>query len=126
MSTNKPNDLRYDQDEKKKSSRSKVVIFILLVALVIAAVIIVGLIVALVVTVVDDDDDGEQTLVVTVVDDDDDGEQTCESGTCEELAAVVGARMNANADPCEDFFEFACGGFVAEQGEVRNKLIGYS
>ncbi len=110
MSTNKPNDLRYDQDEKKKSSRSKVIIFILLVALVIAAVIVVGLIVALVVIVVDDDD----------------GEQTCESETCEELAAVVGARMNDNADPCEDFFEFACGGFVAEQGKVRNKRIGYS
>ncbi|XP_014258629.1 neprilysin-4-like [Cimex lectularius] len=36
----------------------------------------------------------------------------CYTKECKESATVLAANMNLSADPCTDFFEFACGGWV--------------
>ncbi|XP_076072982.1 membrane metallo-endopeptidase-like 1 isoform X1 [Mytilus galloprovincialis] len=38
--------------------------------------------------------------------------KVCETSDCIHQAASVLSRMNTNANPCEDFYEFACGGFL--------------
>ena len=38
---------------------------------------------------------------------------SCNSSSCVQLAAVVLKNMNPNIDPCEDFYNYSCGGWVA-------------
>ena len=38
---------------------------------------------------------------------------SCNSPSCVQLAAVVMKNMNPNIDPCEDFYNYSCGGWVA-------------
>ena len=38
---------------------------------------------------------------------------SCDSPSCVQLAAVVMRNMNPNVDPCEDFYNYSCGGWVA-------------
>ena len=103
-----------NQDEVavKKGSWTKIVLVILAIALLVAAVVIVALVVALGVTVGDDDDSSSS-------------EETCNSGICQELALSIKENMNTAADPCEDFYEFACGGFVSSQGVIHNISFTY-
>ena len=34
----------------------------------------------------------------------------CQTPECYETTAMIGAKMNFSADPCNDFYNFACGG----------------
>ena len=37
---------------------------------------------------------------------------TCTTESCVQLAATVLANMNTSVDPCEDFYNYSCGGWV--------------
>ncbi|KAG0233985.1 Endothelin-converting enzyme 1 [Actinomortierella wolfii] len=40
------------------------------------------------------------------------GNGLCKTAECKAIAKSVLENMNPNADPCQDFYEFACGGFL--------------
>ncbi|XP_033642179.1 neprilysin-4-like [Asterias rubens] len=42
-------------------------------------------------------------------------QKVCLTEGCVEAAAGLLVNMNTNADPCEDFYEYACGGWVASR-----------
>lgn len=38
--------------------------------------------------------------------------EVCETDTCERESESVIAKLDETVDPCEDFYRFACGGFI--------------
>lgn len=39
-------------------------------------------------------------------------DQICETAACVQIAATLTENMNPSVDPCEDFYEYACGGWI--------------
>ncbi|CAB3386801.1 Hypothetical predicted protein [Cloeon dipterum] len=42
------------------------------------------------------------------------GETSCDSMECKQSAARIQASMDLSVDPCDDFFQFSCGGFMKQ------------
>ena len=51
-------------------------------------------------------------IAVLVVFREDQVDQYCFTKECVTAAADILNRMNSSADPCQDFYNFACGGFI--------------
>ena len=53
-------------------------------------------------------------------------EPLCDTGACLNLASDILRSLNTSADPCEDFAEYVCGGWEAENNWELSKLDWYS
>ena len=55
------------------------------------------------------------------------GERVCLTESCVKTAARLLRQMDRAADPCQDFYQFACGGFIADTvlPEHKTRLGSY-
>ena len=46
----------------------------------------------------------------------------CQSGSCVRAAALIIDKMDVSVDPCEDFYQFACGNYVRSKAVPHDRL----
>jgi predicted metalloendopeptidase len=51
------------------------------------------------------------------------GTDICKTDACIAAGQLLKSNLNLSADPCDDFYEFACGGYVATHTVPNDKTI---